>query len=121
MRYESLKCFMLGIAVALLAVIVMQGMRENGTARAADGGSSGSANGIISVVGGNTGDVLYVLDTNNQVLICYEFNNSTGDLRLKAARNIQYDTKVSTQIESRSGFDWINWRKALELEKKRKR
>lgn len=102
MKAEGIKYFLIGIVVALLAVVAFKADSKGNMLMAEDGGGagSGSANGIIVVTLGSS--ELAVVDARNMRMGVYSFDSSR--LKLKAARNIKYDLQVKTEISSSRGM-----------------
>jgi hypothetical protein len=102
MKAEGIRYFLMGIIIALLAVVAFKA-DSNGNmlmAEEAAGAGSGSANGIIVVTFG--GGEFAVVDARNMRMGVYSFDSSR--IKLKAARNIKYDLQVKTEISSSRGM-----------------
>ncbi|MHC4870868.1 MAG: hypothetical protein ACYTFY_03390 [Planctomycetota bacterium] len=102
MKVDMAKAFLLGIIVALLAVIAFKpAVSGSGNSLiAAEGGSS--ANGMIVV--GLSGDTVAIMDAVNKRLAIYSYTSSK--LKLKAARNLEYDLKVEKELSSSKGYTY---------------
>ena len=85
----DVKSVLLGALVALMAVLVF---RSGPTPIAkAEGASS---DGYMAV---GVGEDLYLIDTKNQRIAQYFVSKSDGRMRLRGARNIEFDFKVDKE------------------------
>jgi|GEM_PF-2573750 len=98
-RTGTLNAILIGLIVVLMGVILVQGSRNNVAVAAAAGGaaisrrggdaavsgSGGVANGMIAVVGvypdRNNNSVLYLIDTNREVILTYACYTKVGGFK----------------------------------------
>jgi hypothetical protein len=105
MKTESINLVLLGVAVALLAVLVFRtGAQQKGgvlvpDAQAAEMGASG---GMIALLNAERGD-LFVVDTTNRRLLAYEYDRGDGEMLLKSARDMQYDLQLRDLSSDKGG------------------
>jgi len=92
--------------VILMAVLLVESNRADHTAVA--DGATGAAGGVVAVTGrlDQYGDVLYMIDTNNQTILVYGYYPPTGGarafdrgvFRLLAGRSYKWDTRASQKV-----------------------
>jgi hypothetical protein len=99
MKADWIKAFLLGVLVALVAVMVFTDRPLRSTAYGADGGAT---NGMIALVGENND--FFLVDTQNRRVAVYDFDSNTGELLLQAARNVTFDLKVKTEVYNDDGL-----------------
>ncbi len=114
MKTDYVKVFLMGVAVAILAVMAFGSGKSvrSDLLMAAD--SSASAGGLM--VMSLTGDVFVVVDGVNRRMAVYDYSSSK--IKLKAARNMEYDLKVNKDLSSRSGLNFDSVRKMATRKKK---
>lgn len=103
MNKESIKIFLLGAIVALLAVAVLKSYYgSNGNMLLA--ADSGTGNGLIVVTMGSDNEEILVVDSVNHRMAVYDYDSSK--IKLKAARNMEYDLKIEKDLSDRSGLSY---------------
>ena len=105
---NRLLLWLMGGTIVVLLVLLIATKQDGNLARAQDGGAA-SAGGIIALTGAFSSDldILYVVDTNNQVILAYTFRPpgqgrgglvTTGTFEFLAARHYKWDTLVGAKI-----------------------
>lgn len=104
MEKQGLVCFLLGVAITLLAVLVFRGGPMSPAL--ADGASS---DGVIALSAGENCLCLY--DVKNQKLAIYDVAKGERLLRLIGARNTRYDFSVREDLINPKGFSYSDMEK----------
>ncbi|GEM_PF-3314228 len=111
MRTDKVMYFLLGAIAVLLLMLVLQGQGILRTDEAVAAETQGLVGAMIVVPGTRDqtplrSNYLWIIDARNGVMALYDYNESRRQLTLKAARNMRYDLRVDTEMNSRDGLNY---------------
>ena len=87
----------------LLALLLMVQVSDRGVQAQAPGGVGGGGSTMAMVIGEaspNQDEPIFVVDSRNETICCYEFNVGTHKFGLKAARTYKYDKEIPEEFNN---------------------